>query len=154
MRNFGHDGPAKFNGVGINGKNSEFHAAMGLCVLSSLDSIMAKRKQQTLYYDEELSDLPLRKQKIQEGSVFNHAYYPIIFEDEEQLTVVSEALINDDIHPRRYFYPSLSKLEYVEPVHTPVSDAVASSILCLPMYHTLKQQDQERISKIIRRQLT
>src|SRR5690606_21328459 len=28
MRNFGHDGYDKFNGVGINGKNSEFHAAM------------------------------------------------------------------------------------------------------------------------------
>ncbi|TVP43483.1 MAG: aminotransferase class I/II-fold pyridoxal phosphate-dependent enzyme, partial [Mongoliibacter sp.] len=33
LRNFGHDGPEKFNGVGINGKNSEFHAAMGLCNL-------------------------------------------------------------------------------------------------------------------------
>ncbi|MEX0929870.1 MAG: DegT/DnrJ/EryC1/StrS family aminotransferase, partial [Balneolales bacterium] len=31
LRNFGHDGPEKFNGLGINGKNSEMHAAMGIC---------------------------------------------------------------------------------------------------------------------------
>ena len=30
MRNFGHNGPEDFWGVGINGNNSEFHAAMGL----------------------------------------------------------------------------------------------------------------------------
>jgi dTDP-4-amino-4,6-dideoxygalactose transaminase len=33
LRNFGHEGPEHFAEVGINGKNSEFHAAMGLCNL-------------------------------------------------------------------------------------------------------------------------
>src|SRR5688572_25479009 len=32
MRNFGHKGQEEFWGLGINGKSSEFHAAMGLCM--------------------------------------------------------------------------------------------------------------------------
>lgn len=44
MRNFGHDGPEKFNGVGINGKNSEYHAAMGLTMLSYMTEVIATRK--------------------------------------------------------------------------------------------------------------
>jgi dTDP-4-amino-4,6-dideoxygalactose transaminase len=44
MRNFGHDGPEVYREVGINGKNSEFHAAMGLVNIKKIDEIIAKRK--------------------------------------------------------------------------------------------------------------
>ena len=43
MRSFGHDGPYDFAEVGINGKNSEFNAAMGLCNLKHIDEIIAKQ---------------------------------------------------------------------------------------------------------------
>ena len=36
LRNFGHEGYEAFGGIGINGKNSEVHAAMGLCLLDYL----------------------------------------------------------------------------------------------------------------------
>ncbi|MEO1263219.1 MAG: DegT/DnrJ/EryC1/StrS family aminotransferase [Bacteroidota bacterium] len=84
MRNFGHDGPEKFNGVGINGKNSEFHAAMGLTVLKHFDQILKKRKEQSEYYDEILKLLKARRPKIQENCEYNYAYHPIIFENETQ----------------------------------------------------------------------
>ena len=38
MRNFGHKGYDKeFYGLGINAKNSELHAAMGLTLISKID---------------------------------------------------------------------------------------------------------------------
>ncbi|MBU3677771.1 MAG: aminotransferase class I/II-fold pyridoxal phosphate-dependent enzyme, partial [Chitinophagaceae bacterium] len=55
MRNFGHDGPEHFVGLGINGKNSEFHAAMGLLNLHYVDEIMEKRKELYLNYDQLLA---------------------------------------------------------------------------------------------------
>ena len=56
IRNFGHDGPGKFYNLGINGKNSEFHAALGLANLKYVDKIHTQRKSLTERYDEKLEN--------------------------------------------------------------------------------------------------
>lgn len=151
MRNFGHDGPEKFNGVGINGKNSEFHAAMGLCVLDDIDLILEKRKKQSLYYDKVLGNLMVEKQKKQKNCDFNYAYYPVIFEEEKACLSSKKALELNEIFPRRYFYPSLSNLDYVDKSKTMKSDAVATKILCLPLYNQLTKEEQDMIARILLR---
>lgn len=151
MRNFGHDGPEQFAGVGINAKNSEFHAAMGLVNLSHIDDILARRKEQCDRYDELLSRLRIRRPQILPGAEFNYAYYPIIFEDEATCLRMKQALERKEIFPRRYFYPSLSSLNYVSPQATPVSDQVAGSILCLPLYHSLSAEEQAMVARILMR---
>jgi len=150
MRNFGHAGFEKFNGVGINAKNSEFHAAMGLCVLKDIELILAKRKEQSLRYDELLSALPIQKPIVQENCNFNFAYYPILFESEAITLKVKAALEAEGIFPRRYFYPSLSSLDYVKKSATPVSDDCASRILCLPLFHELNKRSQLSITAVIK----
>jgi dTDP-4-amino-4,6-dideoxygalactose transaminase len=50
-RNFGHDGPDAFAELGWNGKNSEFHAAMGLVNLNYITAIHNKRKELSEAYD-------------------------------------------------------------------------------------------------------
>jgi dTDP-4-amino-4,6-dideoxygalactose transaminase len=52
MRNFGHNGPLLFDGVGINGKNSEFHAAMGLVNLAHMPEVLKRRREQFDLYIE------------------------------------------------------------------------------------------------------
>lgn len=151
MRNFGHAGPEHFHGVGINAKNSEFHAAMGLCVLAEADNILKRRKALCENYDQLLSGLRVKKPTIQSGCEFNYAYYPIIFEDNEAIIASKKALEKHEIFPRRYFYPSLSSLEYVVQQPTPVSDKIASNILCLPLYHTLSEAEQNMIARILLR---
>lgn len=151
MRNFGHDGPEKFNGLGINGKNSEFHAAMGLCVLDDIDLIIAKRKTQSLYYDKILKNLKVVKLKVQNHCDFNFAYYPIIFKDEDICLVSKKALEMSEIFPRRYFYPSLSSLDYVDKTKTTKSDSIATRILCLPIYQHLSKEEQDMIARILLR---
>lgn len=151
MRNFGHDGFGKFNGVGINGKNSEFHAAMGLCNLNYIDSIISKRKEQCNLYDELLKELNIKSPNSH--SNFALAYYPVLFANEAQLLKIKEVLANNNIETRRYFYPSLNTLSHVSYNPTPISEKISTTILCLPLYHKLKTRDQERIASIIRKSL-
>lgn len=153
MRNFGHDGPETFAEVGINAKNSEFHAAMGLCNLTHIDAILAKRKEQSDYYDELLKDTAIRKIKIQQHTSFNYAYYPVIFKDEQELLKIQKQLNNNWIYPRRYFYPSLNTLPYVNNYACPVSEQIATSVLCLPLYHDLKPEEMNSIVSIIKKAL-
>jgi dTDP-4-amino-4,6-dideoxygalactose transaminase len=150
MRNFGHDGPERFFGVGINGKNSEFHAAMGVVNLNYVNEILAKRKSQSEIYDQLLSGLRVQKQKITDGAAFNYAYYPVVFESEEVALKMKAALERSEIFPRRYFYPSLSSLPYTKGT-TPLADSISTRILCLPLYHELSSLEQELIARILLR---
>ncbi len=152
MRNFGHAGPENFEGVGINGKNSEIHAAMGLVNLKYMDEVLAKRKKQCLAYFEHLSDQPLEFQTQNKYAKINYAYFPVVFENEEIALKVEKELNSHEIYPRRYFYPSLNNLDYVEG-HAPVAERIASSILCLPLYHDLTDSEQEKIISVIKNSL-
>lgn len=148
LRNFGHDGPEKFNGIGINGKNSEFHAAMGLVNLNYIPQILLRRKQQTQYYHKTLAGLNLRYIQLQDNAEFNYAYFPVILESEGLTLHVKKILENHQIYPRRYFFPSLSKLDYVSG-NTPISDDISSRILCLPLYHELTKEEQDLVSRMM-----
>jgi len=149
MRNFGHDGPEAFHGVGINGKNSEFHAAMGLCNLKYIKSIVGKREKQCNLYSQLLETAELDTIKIEKNSSWNHAYFPIVFKDETILERVKDSLEKNKIFPRRYFYPSLNSLAYVERQVVQISEKISTSILCLPLYFDLKNEDQKNITKIV-----
>ena len=150
LMNFGHAGFDKFNGIGINGKNSEFHAAMGLAVLPYFEEILFERKAQARYYDGLLSGLPLQKQVLLNPDTYNYSYYPILFPSEEVLIAVKSDLDEQGIACRRYFYPSLSSLDYVSG-NTPVANDIAERVLCLPVYYDLEPLDQNTISNLIRK---
>ena len=151
LRNFGHETAETFASVGVNGKNSEFHAAMGLVNLKSVEDILRSRKAQSAMYDKELAELRVKKLKIQPGTEFNHSYYPVVFETEQDLLRSISQLNDNWIYPRRYFYPSLSSLPYVEHFDTPVSDDISKRILCLPVFHTMTAEEITFISRILLR---
>jgi len=153
LRNFGHNGQEEFFGLGINGKNSEFHAAMGLCLLPMVKDIISCRKKISEKYDELLKDIPIAKPKIREYTEYNYSYYPIFFKSEESLLRVRANLNKRGIFPRRYFYPSLSKLPYVSNQHVPVSEDVSRRVLCLPLFLGLEDDKISEISDIIRESL-
>lgn len=149
LRNFGHNGPESFSGVGINGKNSELHAAVGLTVLGELDSILASRKEQTEYYNHLLQSAAFERPRILEECEPNYSYYPVIFNSEEQTLKTLQALADHNILARRYFHPSLNTLDYVDHTEMPYAQRVSSSILCLPIYHSLTKENQEKVAKIV-----
>lgn len=151
-RNFGHSSATTFEGVGINGKNSEFHAAMGLVNLKYVPEIIVRRKQLSEHYDNLLKDSGCEVPKQNCNSTYNNAYYPILLSSEKELLRVVGALNKAEIYPRRYFYPSLSQLDYVDNWPTPVADDVALRVLCLPLYHELSFEEIELVCRLILRE--
>ena len=151
MRNFGHLSATEFGEVGINGKNSEFHAAMGLCNLKYIEQILATRKELSRYYDAHLDGLPVTRQAIPAGCEYNHAYYPVVFESEAVLLKVLSVLNLHSIFPRRYFYPALSQLPYVSGQSAPLAEDLARRVLCLPLYHSLSSEEIDMICRLIKR---
>jgi dTDP-4-amino-4,6-dideoxygalactose transaminase len=144
MRNFGHNGPEAYYGYGINGKNSEFHAAMGLANMTYIDSILRSRRKQSAVYHDLLSNISeIRFQTIQYSTLYNHSYFPVLFKDENTALNVKSALEKEDIFPRRYFYPSLDKLYGAKNQTCIISRDIASKILCLPVYFELDRTDQD-----------
>lgn len=147
--NFGHKGPLDFHGIGINAKISELQAAMGLAVFKYLDKIFDGRKRVVQLYDSLLNFNNIKKMKLRDNTEWNYSYYPIIFETEQKLLDVQKKLNELEIIPRRYFYPSLNTLPYVNSVSMPISESISSRILCLPLYVGLDKEIIECISQII-----
>lgn len=147
--NFGHNGPTDFFGLGINAKMSELQAAMGLTVLPYLNDIIQERKAIVDFYDENLKFGKIRKIKLRSGLNWNYSYYPIIIESEANLLRLIDLMNERNIFPRRYFYPSLNKLSYINYDPLEISESIASRIICLPLYPGLKVESLEIIQKII-----
>jgi len=150
IRSFGHVGD-NYYAAGINGKNSEFHAAMGLSNLPYLPGIIQNRKNTSEQYDALLAGLNLQRPLALAGSHYNYAYYPVVFDKETILLQVMAALLANGISPRRYFYPSLNTLPYLTTQTVcAVSEDIATRVLCLPLSNSLAEDDVERICAIIR----
>lgn len=152
MRNFGFAGPERFAELGINGKNSEFHAAMGLVNLSYIEQIIMQRKELTTYYDEKLKTLQAYPPHWHPEASCNYGYYPLVFDDEELMLRCLKTLRGNEIFPRRYFYPSLaSSLPYIPERSMPVTDELARKVLCLPLYCELSKEEIDLICRLMLR---
>ena len=148
IRNFGFDGPENFAELGLNGKNSEFHAAMGLANLKYLTLIQEKRKELCLRYDQKLQTLKAFRPLWHHDSENNFSYYPIVFESEDLMQNCIENLKKHEIFTRRYFYPSLAtSLPYVENTHLPLTEDIAKRVLCLPLYYDLTIEEVDLICR-------
>ena len=139
--NFGHNGPLAFYGVGINAKMSELQAAMGLSIFPYINEILSQRKVIVDYYNANINFTKLRTFTVREHTKWNYSYYPVIFENEEKLIQVQAALNQCGIFPRRYFYPSLNTVEFAFGQSMPISEEIAATILCLPLYAGLSERD-------------
>jgi dTDP-4-amino-4,6-dideoxygalactose transaminase len=148
MRQFGHVGDEYF-GLGVNGKNSELHAAMGLCIFDELDEIIARRKEVCEWYQKYLKPDGIQLPVALEGTVPNYAYYPVVFESESKLIEVKDALSKNEINTRRYFFPSLNTVPHVHFQSCPVSESLAVRVLALPLYPGLLEKEIKFISEMI-----
>lgn len=152
--NFGHTSPETFDRPGINAKNSEFHAAMGLCILPHMPDIIARRKALSECYDAQIPK-GLSRPILPEETEYNYAYYPVFFQNQDALLQTKAALEQAGIGTRRYFYPSLNTLPYLSETQAcPVSEELSSRVLCLPLYPDLSVLEQEYILDHLHRNFT
>ncbi|UXZ54261.1 DegT/DnrJ/EryC1/StrS family aminotransferase [Halomonas sp. 7T] len=134
MINFGITGPETIEELGINAKMNELQAAMGLCVLDEMEENLKARAAVWHRYEQALSQ-NLQLQAKPKELDYNYAYFPIVFESEEQAVRIIELLKEHGVLTRRYFYPSLESVESFgkKPIQ-PISKDIASRIVCMPIY--------------------
>lgn len=149
--NFGYSGQTNCK-VGINAKMNEFSAAMGLCVMEELDFIQEKREMLSKIYEDKLKDF-VRFPTFSEHGEKNFSYFPIILKGEEQLLRLMERLREKGVETRRYFYPSLNMLPYVDDGSCPISEEVSKRTLVLPLHTGLEMRDVQKICKLVRLEL-
>lgn len=149
MRRFGHNGEGRYHGAAINAKGTEFHAAMGLALLPHWEAISRCRREAVARYDEMLLACApgLRRPALRPGTEWNHAYYPVIFPDEQTLLWALESLHKAQIHPRRYFWPALSEIAELGPaLCTPIAADIARRVLVLPLHGSIEKQSVRRVA--------
>jgi dTDP-4-amino-4,6-dideoxygalactose transaminase len=147
LKNFGHDGETSVITAGINGKMSEFNAAIGLLQLKYVDDLILQRRHIALEYQSRLKDVsgiqivgPFGQKKA------NYSYFPILITDEFRISrdELYESLKSQGIHTRRYFYPLISEFPMYQHLKSsnrsnhPVAFRVSNQILCLPIYPGLE----------------
>jgi len=147
LRNFGIVDEDEVRGVGLNGKLSELHAAMGLLVLERLDEEIAARGRLAALYRDGLAGLPgVRLQRIAPDTVENHFNFTI------EVDPVGFGLSRDALHralraervvTRKYFHPLCSDNPCyagnpsASPERLPNARRLAARILSLPLYGAL-----------------
>jgi dTDP-4-amino-4,6-dideoxygalactose transaminase len=153
MINFGIGGPDSIEELGINAKMSEIQAAMGLCVLDEMEQNLAARAKVWLHYEKVLGKT-LQLQAKSQSLGYNYAYFPVVFESEEQTLRVIATMKENGVQARRYFYPSLESVECLgAKVSQRISKDIARRILCLPVFDQLANSAQSSIMKLIKSEL-
>lgn len=153
MINFGITGPERIEELGINAKMNELQAAMGLCVLDEMEENLTARAAVWHRYEQALRQT-LQLQAKPDALEYNYAYFPVVFESEEQAVRVAAMLKENGVLARRYFYPSLESVACLgaEADHS-VSKNIASRVLCLPIFDQLSIGDQQGIINLIKVEL-
>jgi dTDP-4-amino-4,6-dideoxygalactose transaminase len=161
LKNFGHIGETDVVEPGINGKMSEFNAALGLLQLKYVDQAIQKRREIDAMYRKGLTGVKGIHYLIGTGElVANYAYFPILVGQEYPLDRdrLYEKMKENGVHPRRYFYPLISNfpmyrgLPSSHPDNLRIASQAALQVLCLPIYPDLPLEKVDEICSFIRAQ--
>ena len=150
LRFFGFDESKEITDDGMNAKMTEVHAGLGLANLKWLDEVRKNRRAKTALYQELLGALPFVSFQKHTADEYNYSYMPVVYDSEERVLKVLERLAQEKIYPRRYFYPSLHTLEIFRyNTQLPVAERIAETIVCMPLYDTLSEDDIRRICRLV-----
>lgn len=159
LKNFGFVNETTVVATGINGKMSEFNAALGLLQLQHVGRAIERRGRIESLYRERLAGLPgVRLMDRPADATANHSYFPVLIGRQFPMgrDALYQRLKDQGVHARRYFYPLISDfpmyrgLPSADPTRLPVARAAAEQVLCLPIYPALSDEDVERIAGIVR----
>lgn len=161
LKNFGFAGETEVIAPGINSKMDEIRSAYGLLNLKQIDKAIENRKKVAEKYKEAFKNVEgIRYLEDIEGVKHNYSYFPIFIDEEKygmSRDVLYAKLKENNILGRRYFYPLISEfatykgLESSSKENLPVAHKLADSVICLPMYADLTDEDVERIIGVVRK---
>lgn len=159
LKNFGFAGETEIVAPGINGKMDEVRSAFGLLNLKQVDEAIGLRRRVAMRYRELLSEVEGIRFLADEQEVrHNYSYFPV-FVDATKYGMTRDELYfkmkDQSVLGRRYFYPLISEfstyrgLESAGRKNLPVAHRMAESVICLPMYHSLREDEINRVIEVI-----
>ncbi len=158
LKNFGFVDEVTVMAPGINGKMSEINAAMGLVQLKHMPYVFQRRMEIDATYRKALAGISgIDCVQLPEQGGANYAYFPIRVSRDFPISrdALYEKLKSEGIYARRYFYPLISSfpmyrgLSSAQVSHLPVANRVADEIICLPIYPSLREDEQNRIIQML-----
>lgn len=158
LKNFGFVDEVTVVAAGINGKMSEFNAALGLLQLKRIDEAIARRGAIDALYRDALAGLPgLRLLQWPVDTRSNQSYFPVLVQEDFPISrdALYAHLKAHGVHARRYFYPLISDfpmyrgLPSADPARLPHARRAASQVICLPIYPALTDADVLRIAGLV-----
>lgn len=152
VRAYGFQGDYNSQCMGLNGKMSELHAALGTLTLPTIETALAHRFQQVDRYKQRLRDIDgLRFQEVRSQDRSTFKDFAVLFATADDRAAVEAALKQQDIQTKRYFRPC-HKMDAFWPFSTaalPVTDDVYGRVLCLPLFASLSDAQIDAICGVI-----
>ena len=147
--------------LGFNYRMTDIQAALGISQITRLNEFVAKRHQIAQYYDEALADLPLTTPWQHPDSYSAYHLYPFCLNKNETKRTqqqVYEAMREAGILVNLHYIP-LYRQPYYEmmgfkPGYCPNAEAYYKSAISIPMYPTLKDDEQEFVISTMTELLT
>lgn len=158
LRNYGNEPNYDCQWVGLNARMLEFSAILGLKNLERIEEIIARRNNLALCYQRQLSSLPgIQFQEIEPNNRSSFKDLSILIEPttfgltRDQLAL---ALRQENIENRKYFYPPIHLQKAYQhlcpnPDDLATTMRVSNSILCLPFYPGMRDEDVNKIAEVI-----
>jgi perosamine synthetase len=141
--------------TGFNYRMTDIQAAVGLAQLEKLDALVARRRELAARYGELLADVPgltpVRDPAYGQGNV--QSYWVLLAEDfpvdrDALLGLLAEA----GVSARRGIMASHLEPAYADhpAAPLPVTERLARDALILPLFHTMTDEQQERVVTVLR----
>lgn len=158
LKNFGFVDETTVVAPGINGKMSEFNAALGVLQLKYIDGAIARRAAIDALYRHVLAGVPgIRCLEDSGETVRNHGYFPILVEPDYPISrdALYDKLKAHGYHARRYFFPLISDFPMYRGLpsarrdNLAVAAAMAERVLCLPIFPALEDGTVRAIAEVL-----
>jgi dTDP-4-amino-4,6-dideoxygalactose transaminase len=157
LRNFGlgESGPALV--AGTNAKLNELQAAVGLLVLEALDAQIARRRAAMAEYTALLTKISGVRVLTPEPHVQSNYAYAVLRlrrDGQPMADEVQRQLQAAGIASRRYFDRRFELDAALAGGDTPVADAAAQDVLCVPLWGGIPPEIIRRVSAIVEESMT
>lgn len=149
--NNGMDAGGQIRLAGVNGRLSELHAAVGLCLFDSVDSVLSHRARIANALRIQLgASSAVELQSLNPLAQANHAYFPVVFPTPQECARAITALAQQGFATRRYFDFPLNRLPFVEDrIPMPVAESLSERIVCLLLRFDASLTEAETIGRIV-----
>lgn len=152
LRGYGFYGDYNSKLVGLNGKMSEFHAALGLLTMRRIEAALMARSTIVSLYTHRLATIPgVKFQRIRSVDRSTYKDFAILLPSAEHRAAVEAVLTREGVQTKQYFRPchEMDAFHAMNERRLAVTDDVSSRILCIPLFEHLSIDDATMIADLV-----